>query len=63
MLNLIPTFLFRNSGYISSNSNIENNTILYTITSGRLPPGLSLDLDGEIIGKVMPVSPICVAII
>lgn len=33
-------------------SNIENNTILYTITQGRLPPGLSLDLDGEIIGKV-----------
>jgi hypothetical protein len=33
-------------------SNIENNTILYTITDGQLPPGLSLDLDGEIIGKV-----------
>jgi len=33
-------------------STIPNSTILYTITSGRLPPGLSLDLDGEIVGKV-----------
>jgi len=33
-------------------SNINNNTILYTIISGQLPPGLSLDLNGEIIGKV-----------
>ncbi len=33
-------------------SNIEDNAILYTITSGSLPPGLSLDLDGEIVGKV-----------
>jgi len=33
-------------------SNIEDNTILYTITNGNLPPGLSLDLDGEIVGKV-----------
>lgn len=37
---------------VKANSNIDNNTILYTITSGHLPPGLSLDLDGEIIGKV-----------
>lgn len=37
---------------VRASSNIENNTILYTITSGHLPPGLSLDLDGEIIGKV-----------
>jgi hypothetical protein len=33
-------------------SNIAGNTILYTVTSGRLPPGLNLDLDGEIVGKV-----------
>lgn len=37
---------------VKANSNIESNTILYTLTSGQLPPGLSLDLDGEIIGKV-----------
>jgi hypothetical protein len=34
---------------VNSITNIENNTILYTITDGQLPPGLSLDLDGEII--------------
>jgi len=37
---------------VKANSNIENNTILYTVTSGQLPPGLSIDLDGQIIGKV-----------
>lgn len=31
---------------------ITNSILLYTITDGRLPPGLSLNLDGEIIGKV-----------
>ena len=46
-----------NANYVSTlnvkaTSNIENNTILYTIIDGHLPPGLSLDLDGEIIGKV-----------
>lgn len=33
-------------------STIPKSTILYTITEGSLPPGLSLDLDGEIVGKV-----------
>ncbi len=37
---------------VNAISNIEDNTILYTVTSGSLPPGLSLDLDGEIVGKV-----------
>ena len=37
---------------VKATSNIDNNTILYTITEGTLPPGLDLDLDGEIIGKV-----------
>jgi hypothetical protein len=37
---------------VKANSNIENNTVLYTLSSGSLPPGLTLDLDGEIIGKV-----------
>ena len=37
---------------LKANSTIPNSTILYTITSGSLPPGLSLDLDGEIVGKV-----------
>jgi hypothetical protein len=33
-------------------SNVTESTLLYTLVSGRLPPGLSLDLDGEIVGKV-----------
>ena len=37
---------------VKADSNIPNDTILYTITSGSLPSGLSLDLDGEIVGKV-----------
>lgn len=37
---------------VNAVSNIENNTILYTLTSGQLPPGLTLDLNGEIVGKV-----------
>lgn len=37
---------------VHATSNIENNTILYVITEGSLPPGLSLDLNGEIVGKV-----------
>ncbi len=37
---------------VNAISNIENNTILYTLTDGNLPPGLTLDLNGEIVGKV-----------
>jgi hypothetical protein len=37
---------------VSATSTITGATLLYTKTSGRLPPGLSLDLDGEIVGKV-----------
>jgi len=37
---------------VNATSNIDNNTILYTLTSGELPPGLTLDLNGEIVGKV-----------
>ncbi len=33
-------------------STISNSTILYNLISGRLPPGLSLDISGEIVGKV-----------
>jgi len=35
---------------ISASSNVINTTVLYTITSGSLPPGLQLTSDGEIIG-------------
>ena len=37
---------------VSATSTVTGATLLYTKTSGRLPPGLSLDLDGEIVGKV-----------
>ena len=33
-------------------SSVPGATVLYSLTSGLLPPGLSLDLDGEIVGKV-----------
>lgn len=37
---------------VNATSTIAGATLLYTKTSGRLPPGLNLDLDGEIVGKV-----------
>ena len=37
---------------VNATSTVPNASVLYRITSGRLPPGLSLNLDGEIIGKV-----------
>jgi hypothetical protein len=35
---------------VSASSNVPNATILYYLTSGSLPPGLTLNVDGEIIG-------------
>lgn len=37
---------------VSATSTVTGATLLYTVTSGTLPPGLTLDLDGEIVGKV-----------
>lgn len=37
---------------ITAESTLTNSVILYSIESGSLPPGLSLSLDGEIVGKV-----------
>jgi hypothetical protein len=37
---------------IEAISSFENSVVLYDIESGRLPPGLTLNLDGEIVGKV-----------
>lgn len=37
---------------IQANSTVENATVLYTVISGSLPPGLELQLNGEITGKV-----------
>lgn len=36
---------------VEASSSITGATVIYTKTSGRLPPGLTLNLDGEIIGK------------
>lgn len=33
-------------------SSITTATIVYTLISGRLPPGLTLNVDGEIVGKI-----------
>lgn len=37
---------------LSASSTITNSVILYVLESGSLPPGLTLNLDGEIVGKV-----------
>ena len=37
---------------VSATSNIEGATLVYSLQSGSLPPGLTLELDGEITGKV-----------
>lgn len=37
--------------FVKATSTITDSTIIYVIKSGQLPPGLSLNLDGEIIGK------------
>ena len=46
-----------NANYVSTlnvtaSSTIPDAIVLYYVTSGQLPPGLSLDLSGEIVGKV-----------
>ncbi len=37
---------------LSASSTISGSVILYLLESGSLPPGLTLNLDGEIVGKV-----------
>ena len=37
---------------VSASSTVSNSAILYVLESGTLPPGLTLSLDGEIVGKV-----------
>lgn len=38
--------------FVKATTTIPNTSLLYSLKSGSLPPGLSLNLDGEIIGKV-----------
>tara|TARA_E500000178_G_scaffold356004_1_gene431026 strand:- start:1527 stop:4070 length:2544 start_codon:yes stop_codon:yes gene_type:complete len=44
--NLISTF------FVNATTNVPNGKLVYTLASGKLPPGLNLSLSGEIIGKV-----------
>lgn len=37
---------------LEATTTISNAVLLYTVKSGKLPPGLTLDLSGEIVGKV-----------
>jgi hypothetical protein len=37
---------------VTATSTLVESVIIYTIQSGSLPPGLTLNLDGEIVGKV-----------
>lgn len=38
--------------FVNASTTYSNSTIFYTIEEGQLPPGLELNLDGEIVGKV-----------
>lgn len=49
------------SNYISTlkveaQTSVPNSFILYELVEGKLPPGLTLNFDGEIIGKIVPYS-------
>lgn len=37
---------------VEATTTLVNSPLLYYLTSGALPPGLSLNIDGEIVGKV-----------
>lgn len=37
---------------VQAQTNVPNARLIYTLESGKLPPGLSLSFDGEIIGKI-----------
>lgn len=39
---------------VIAQTTVPNARLIYTLESGTLPPGLSLSLDGEIIGKIRP---------
>jgi len=37
---------------VEATTNVPGSRVLYSLSSGRLPPGLALSFDGEIVGKV-----------
>ena len=38
--------------FVKAETTFRNTTVFYTLEDGKLPPGLSLNLDGEVVGKV-----------
>jgi hypothetical protein len=50
-LGQLPANLISNL-FVKATTTIPNTSLYYVIKSGSLPPGLTLNLDGEIIGKV-----------
>lgn len=38
--------------YLQAQTTLPNSVLLYRVTSGSLPPGITLNLNGELIGKV-----------
>lgn len=45
--NFVSTF------FVEALTSVTDSSLLYTLSSGRLPPGLTLNFDGEIVGKVV----------
>jgi hypothetical protein len=43
---------FPSSLFVQAKTTYKNSTIFYTLEEGNLPPGLTLNLDGELVGKV-----------
>lgn len=43
---------YPSSLFVRATTTFKSATVLYELESGRLPPGLSLNADGEIVGKV-----------
>lgn len=37
---------------VEATTNVPGSSVIYSLSSGRLPPGLALSFDGEIVGKV-----------
>ena len=50
-LGIVPANFISNL-HIRAETTVTDAVLVYTLESGRLPPGLSLTTDGEIIGKV-----------
>lgn len=43
---------YPSTAFVKAETTLSNPIVLYKLESGILPPGLSLNLDGEIVGKV-----------